>query len=112
MYSDKFSLKKLEKTIKYVMISICEFHIYFWPIGEMVNTLPSQGNIYGFEPRIGHQMKKGRICFPWEMVSPLLSYLSNEKRKTDRNLIENRGKFVGETSLFRHIKSTKGGRIE
>ena len=26
------------------------------PIGEMVNTLPSQGNIHGFESHIGHHM--------------------------------------------------------
>lgn len=25
------------------------------PIGEMVNTLPSQGNIHGFEFHTGHQ---------------------------------------------------------
>ncbi len=29
-----------------------------WPVGEMVNTLPSQGNIHGFEPHTGHQIKK------------------------------------------------------
>ena len=28
----------------------------FRPIGEMVNTLPSQGNIHGFESHIGHHM--------------------------------------------------------
>ena len=26
------------------------------PIGEMVNTLPSQGNIHGFESHIGHHL--------------------------------------------------------
>lgn len=29
-----------------------------WPVGEMVNTLPSQGNIHGFEPHTGHQKKR------------------------------------------------------
>lgn len=25
-----------------------------WPVGEMVNTLPSQGNIHGFKSHTGH----------------------------------------------------------
>lgn len=27
-----------------------------WPVGEMVNTLPSQGNIHGFKSHTGHQL--------------------------------------------------------
>ena len=28
---------------------------YLWPVGEMVNTVPSQGIIHGFKSRTGHQ---------------------------------------------------------
>lgn len=27
---------------------------YLWPVGEMVNTVPSQGIIHGFKSRTGH----------------------------------------------------------
>ena len=30
---------------------------YFnWPVGEVVNTSPSQGDIHGFEPRTGYHV--------------------------------------------------------
>ena len=28
-----------------------------WLVGEMVNTLPSQGNIHGFKSRTSHQFE-------------------------------------------------------
>ena len=43
------------------------------PIGEMVNTLPSQGNIHGFESHIGHHMLfkvpyLGAFLFNWGIL--------------------------------------------
>ena len=29
-----------------------------WPVGETVNTSPSQGDIHGFEPRTGHHLRQ------------------------------------------------------
>ena len=29
-----------------------------WPVGEAVNTLPSQGNIHGFKSRTGYHENK------------------------------------------------------
>ena len=35
-----------------------------WLVGEMVNTLPSQGNIHGFKSRTSHQFElKSRKAF-------------------------------------------------
>ena len=31
--------------------------LLIWPVGEMVNTLPSQGNIHGFKSHTGHHYK-------------------------------------------------------
>lgn len=47
--------KKLAKFLKYgILLNVHKIMIP-WPVGEMVNTLPSQGNIHGFEPHTGHQ---------------------------------------------------------
>lgn len=43
---------------------------YVWPVGEVVNTSPSQGDIHGSEPHTGHQM----ITNPY-FIRVLLSYL-------------------------------------
>lgn len=43
---------------------------YVWPVGEVVNTSPSQGDIHGSEPHTGHQM----INYPY-IIRVLLSNL-------------------------------------
>ena len=32
-----------------------------WPVGEMVNTLPSQGNIHGFKSHTGHHIFEHKL---------------------------------------------------
>ncbi len=64
MGSEKLPLflqKKLEKIKKYGILVNVNFIYLSWPVGEMVNTLPSQGNIHGFEPHTGHHLKTTQI---------------------------------------------------
>ena len=43
-----------------------------WPVGEMVNTLPSQGNIHGFEPHTGHHLKRTQVIHSYYLFLYLI----------------------------------------
>ena len=59
-YGNKFSLKDIGKNETGIKLLHKHYFLCIMfvarPIGEMVNTLPSQGNIHGFESHIGHHM--------------------------------------------------------
>ena len=88
-------------------------HCGIWLVGEMVNTLPSQGNIYGFEPRTSHHMNMKLtyvgfflgIIFKEVIIMKIVMIIgSMRKNSFNRQLAEYTEKMIGDRAEIQYLE--------